>query len=91
LPTIEEEEWEVDVPATYESVSRKDMLDEAIKSMAELASLTDSFLNNVPARSSSANMIGSGVPRGDNNDLQVDLDTQDDRWETSSVDSFEVS
>ncbi|KAF6024501.1 hypothetical protein EB796_017192 [Bugula neritina] len=35
LPTIEEEEWEVDVP-----VSKKDVLDEAIKSMAEVASLT---------------------------------------------------
>ncbi|KAF6016715.1 hypothetical protein EB796_024972 [Bugula neritina] len=91
LPTIEEEEWEVDVPATCRNISKKDVLDEAIKSMAELASLTNSFLNDVSTRSNSADMIGLGVPRGDNNDLQVDLNAQDDRWETSSVDSFEAN
>ncbi|KAF6026616.1 hypothetical protein EB796_015076 [Bugula neritina] len=61
LPTIEEEEWEVDVPATCRNISKKDVLDEAIKSMAELASLTNSFLNDVSTRSNSADMIGLGV------------------------------
>lgn len=85
------EEGEFEASAMYEGFANKDEQDEAMKTRVELVSLTDSLLDDVSARSSSADLIGSGVPRPTNNNLQIDLDTQDDIWETTSVGSFGVN